>query len=310
MLLADEPTTALDVMVQAQILDLLVSLSSTLGKELGLTVILVTHDLPIVAQVCDRAAVMYAGEIVEMAEMSTIYHDPRHPYTRMLFAATPDLLGDDEVISIPGAPPRLDREILGCPSAAVRLRLRAMRDGAPAPPGAEAAASGALPPQRPTMRRCLVTAGLPTAAAPLLEVDGSGHAVSDPAGILGTIQRRPRLTVHAVDGVSFSVGEGEMVALVGESGCGKTSTAQTVIRMVESNSGSIRFRGTELSGLGARDLRPFRREIQIIYQDPYESLDPRFTVRDTIEEPIRVHGLSDRRRSGRRRCTRRWSGPG
>ena len=114
-LLADEPTTALDVMVQAQILELLVRLSTTLGQELGLTVILVTHDLPVVAQVCDRAAVMYAGEIVEMGAMSTIYHDPRHPYTRMLFAATPDLLGDDDVISIPGAPPRLDRELVGCP---------------------------------------------------------------------------------------------------------------------------------------------------------------------------------------------------
>jgi peptide/nickel transport system ATP-binding protein len=114
-LLADEPTTALDVMVQAQILELLVRLSQTLGQELGLTVILVTHDLPVVAQVCDRAAVMYAGEIVEMGGMSAIYHDPRHPYTRMLFAATPDLLGEDEVISIPGAPPRLDRELVGCP---------------------------------------------------------------------------------------------------------------------------------------------------------------------------------------------------
>jgi oligopeptide/dipeptide ABC transporter ATP-binding protein len=114
-LLADEPTTALDVMVQAQILELLVSLSTTLGQELGLTVILVTHDLPVVAQVCDRAAVMYAGEIVEMGGMSEIYHDPRHPYSRMLFSATPDLLGDDEVISIPGAPPRLDRELVGCP---------------------------------------------------------------------------------------------------------------------------------------------------------------------------------------------------
>lgn len=114
-LLADEPTTALDVMVQAQILELLTKLSTTLGKELGLTVILVTHDLPVVAQVCDRAAVMYAGEIVEMGGMSTIYHDPRHPYTRMLFAATPDLFGDDEVIWIPGAPPRLDRELVGCP---------------------------------------------------------------------------------------------------------------------------------------------------------------------------------------------------
>ena len=114
-LLADEPTTALDVMVQAQILELLVKLSTTLGQELGLTVILVTHDLPVVAQVCDRAAVMYAGEIVEMGGMSTIFHDARHPYTRMLFSATPDLLGDDEVISIPGSPPRLDRELVGCP---------------------------------------------------------------------------------------------------------------------------------------------------------------------------------------------------
>ena len=110
-LLADEPTTALDVMVQAQILELLVRLT----RDLGLAMILVTHDLPVVAQVCDRAAVMYAGEIVEMGEMATIYHDPRHPYTRMLFAATPDLLGDEDVLSIPGAPPRLDREIAGCP---------------------------------------------------------------------------------------------------------------------------------------------------------------------------------------------------
>jgi len=110
-LLADEPTTALDVMVQAQILELLVRLT----RDLGLAMILVTHDLPVVAQVCDRAAVMYAGEIVEMGQMTTIYHDPRHPYTRMLFAATPDLLGDEDVLSIPGAPPRLDHEIVGCP---------------------------------------------------------------------------------------------------------------------------------------------------------------------------------------------------
>ena len=111
--------------------------------------------------------------------------------------------------------------------------------------------------------------------------------------MFGAIGRRPKLAVQAVNGVSFSVGAGEMVALVGESGCGKTTTAQTVIRMVESEAGSIRFRGTEIGGLGARELQPLRREIQIIYQDPYESLDPRFTVRDTIEEPIRVHGLAD-----------------
>ena len=110
-LLADEPTTALDVMVQAQILELLVGLCD----ELGLALVLVTHDLPVVAQVCDRATVMYAGEIVESGPIDDLFHIPRHPYTRLLFAATPDLYGDAEVVSIPGAPPRLDREIIGCP---------------------------------------------------------------------------------------------------------------------------------------------------------------------------------------------------
>jgi len=110
-LLADEPTTALDVMVQAQILELLTRLSD----ELGLALILVTHDLPVVAQTCERAAVMYAGEIVEAGPMETLFHQPRHPYTRLLFAATPDLYGNEQVASIPGAPPRLDRAITGCP---------------------------------------------------------------------------------------------------------------------------------------------------------------------------------------------------
>jgi oligopeptide/dipeptide ABC transporter ATP-binding protein len=112
-LLADEPTTALDVMVQAQILELL----SGLTEELGLALILVTHDLPVVAQVCETAAVMYAGEIAEAGPMDDLFHTPRHPYTRLLFAATPDLYGDETVVSIPGSPPRLDRPITGCPFA-------------------------------------------------------------------------------------------------------------------------------------------------------------------------------------------------
>jgi peptide/nickel transport system ATP-binding protein len=110
-LLADEPTTALDVMVQAQILELLVSLS----EELGLALVLVTHDLPVVAQICQRAAVMYAGEIVETATIDALFHDTRHPYTRLLFAATPDLYGTQDVASIPGTPPRLDEPVTGCP---------------------------------------------------------------------------------------------------------------------------------------------------------------------------------------------------
>ena len=110
-LLADEPTTALDVMVQAQILELLVRLTD----ELGLALIMVTHDLPLVSQICQRAAVMYAGHITELGTTTELYHHPLHPYTRMLFGATPDLLAQREVISIPGAPPRLDEEIVGCP---------------------------------------------------------------------------------------------------------------------------------------------------------------------------------------------------
>jgi oligopeptide/dipeptide ABC transporter ATP-binding protein len=110
-LLADEPTTALDVMVQAQILELMLRLT----RDLGLALVLVTHDLPVVAQVCERAAVMYAGEIVEAGRLEDLFHEPKHPYTRMLFAATPDLYGEDEVLSIPGSPPRLDRDLVGCP---------------------------------------------------------------------------------------------------------------------------------------------------------------------------------------------------
>jgi len=111
--LADEPTTALDVMVQAQILELLIGLAN----DFGLALVLVTHDLPVVAQVCDRAAVMYAGEIIEAGSTDELYHDQRHPYTRLLFAATPELSGEGEIASIPGAPPRLDRELAGCPFA-------------------------------------------------------------------------------------------------------------------------------------------------------------------------------------------------
>jgi len=110
-LFADEPTTALDVMVQAQILRRLVELA----EELGLTLVLVTHDLPVVAQACDRAVVMYAGRVAEQADMDVLFHDPRHPYTELLFAATPDLYGEEDVVSIPGNPPRLDRPLVGCP---------------------------------------------------------------------------------------------------------------------------------------------------------------------------------------------------
>jgi peptide/nickel transport system ATP-binding protein len=127
---------------------------------------------------------------------------------------------------------------------------------------------------------------------PLLEVTDLVARYPIARGMVGTLMRRQRESVHAVEGISFKVSAGEMVALVGESGCGKTTTAQTVMRMVPYDSGSIRFAGREIGTLSNRALRPLRREMQIIYQDPYESLDPRFRVRDTVAEPLDIHGLA------------------
>jgi peptide/nickel transport system ATP-binding protein len=125
----------------------------------------------------------------------------------------------------------------------------------------------------------------------LLEVDDLVVQYPIPRGLVGTVRRVPQATVHAVDGVSFRLDAGELVALVGESGCGKTSTAQAVMRMVDATAGEIRFEGRDLAGVGARQLRPVRKRIQMVYQDPYESLDPRQTVRQAIEEPLVIHGL-------------------
>jgi peptide/nickel transport system ATP-binding protein len=130
-----------------------------------------------------------------------------------------------------------------------------------------------------------------TAAPNLLEVEDLVVRYPIARGMAATVARRPRRNVHAVDGVSLSLQRGEMLALVGESGCGKTTTAQAVLRLVDPVSGSIRFEGRELVPLGARELRPLRRRIQVVYQDPYESLDPRFRVRAAVEEPLLIHRL-------------------
>jgi oligopeptide/dipeptide ABC transporter ATP-binding protein len=134
-------------------------------------------------------------------------------------------------------------------------------------------------------------AGAVTANGSLLEVEGLVTRYPVPRGLLGTLRRQEQEHVHAVEGVDFSVGLGEMLALVGESGCGKTTTAQTVMRMVDADAGRILFRGRDISHLTQRQLRPLRREMQIIYQDPYESLDPRYRVRDTVAEPLLIHGI-------------------
>ena len=129
---------------------------------------------------------------------------------------------------------------------------------------------------------------------PLLEVEGLVTRYPVPRGVVGALARRPQRSVQAVAGVSFRLQRGEMLALVGESGCGKTTTAQSVLRLVDSDAGSIRFDGADITALGSGDLRGLRRRMQIIYQDPYESLDPRFRVRRTLEEPLEVHGIGSK----------------
>ncbi len=133
-----------------------------------------------------------------------------------------------------------------------------------------------------------------TANGPLLEIDDLFVRYRVPRGFVGGLRRKPRLAVHAVDGVTLTVQTGELVALVGESGCGKTTTAQAVLRLVDPASGSIRFRGDDITELGMRALRPVRRRMQIVYQDPYESLDPRLRVRATVEEPLLIHGIGSK----------------
>lgn len=232
---ADEPTTGLDVMVQAQILELL----SRLARDAGPALVLVTHDLGLVAQVCRRALVMRAGEIVETGEMETLHHAPRHPYTRLLFAAAPGLYAD--ATPAPGRAARANAEVV----------------------------RGADP--------------------PLLDVRELVARYAVRRALRAAVRREPRQFVRAADGISFSLPPGGMLALVGESGCGKTTTAHAALRLIDPEAGSFRFAGRDITGAKERSLRRLRREMLLIYQDPYEALDPRFRVRQTVDEPLLVH---------------------
>lgn len=249
-LLADEPTTALDVVVQDQVLRLLVRLST----ELGLALVLVTHDLGVVAQACTRAAVMRDGVIVEDGLVDDLFRRPAHPYTRALFESTPNLADvrratNTDTATDPTIGPLLEVSDLRVTYGDLARSRR----------------------RRPFSRTPVAA----TAEGPVVD------------------------TTDAVANVSMRVGEGELVAVVGQSGCGKTTTLQAILGMQPVRSGSIRIDGIETTSLGARAWRPLRRNVQMIYQDPYEALDGRLRVEDTVIEPLLVHRIGGSRSARR-----------
>jgi peptide/nickel transport system ATP-binding protein len=231
-LIADEPTTALDVTIQAQILDLL----KRLIRERNLATLLITHDLGVVAEVADRVLVMYQGRVVERGTLDEVFYSPKDPYTRKLL---------DAVI-------RLDQPL----------------------------------PHR-----------LPRERAPLLEVTDLVKHFPIKSGVL--VEREVD-RIAAVDGVSLRIETGETLGLVGESGSGKSTLSRAILRLLEPSSGSIRLEGQELTGLSPRQLQPLRREMQMVFQDPYASLNPRKRIGQIVGDPLRLQGAGSRAERQRR----------
>jgi ABC-type glutathione transport system ATPase component len=258
LLIADEPTTALDVTIQAQILTLI----RLLQEELRMAVIFITHDMGVVAEVADRVVVMYDGEEVEDGPVEQIFHAPQKPYTKALLSAVPRL---------------------GSMEGTERPAKYRLAPGGPSATAAQAPANSARGIKR-------------TAGEPLLRVRRLTTRFDIKTGFLGRVTRR----VHAVEQVSFDLVAGETLALVGESGCGKSTTGRSLLRLVDVEAGSIEFDGRDIARLTREEVRPIRRDIQMIFQDPYASLDPRLTVGFSIAEPLYVHGVATGREAGER----------
>ena len=288
LLIADEPTTALDVTIQAQILDLL----RRLQAERAMGMLLITHDLGVVAQMATRIGVMYAGEIVEEAPRTAFFSAPAHPYTQQLFAALPGLgQRGGRLATIPGQVPPLSETPAGCrfasrcPHAWALCRQQT-------PPWRQLGAGHRVrchldgTPERvmPVEVVAMTVSGAPPAASatPLLAVEDLRVHFPIRRGVL----QRTVGHVRAVDGVSLTLTRGRTLALVGESGCGKTTVGKAALQLIAASSGSVRLSGQELHGLSAAALRPLRRRMQMIFQDPFASLNPRLAVGETIAEGL------------------------
>lgn len=259
LLIADEPTTALDVTVQLEILKLL----RQLQKETGMGMIFITHDLGVVAEIADDVAVMHNGEILERGSVDQILNHPQHPYTQGLLACRPPM--DVRLRRLPIVKEFLDGQWQGGKEQI--LRDLQISDE-----------------ERQDHLKKLYS------QPPLLKVEGLQTWYPLRKGVLGRVYDY----VKAVDEVSLEVYEGETLGLVGESGCGKTTLGRSILRLAEPTGGKVWFDGIEVTALKGQALRDFRKQAQIVFQDPYSSLNPRMTIGEAIAEPMRVHGIHGR----------------
>jgi peptide/nickel transport system ATP-binding protein len=312
LLIADEPTTALDVTIQAQILNLLIDLQ----KRLGMAILLITHDLAVVSQMAHRVALMYAGQIVETALASTNFTRPQHPYAQQLLAALPEAAERGRPLSsISGSVPPLTSDFSGC--RFVERCLSAEPECSRSRPTLIETEEGhrvrclLYQPHQTTPRVPLVgrragahstmaSGQVPDGAAEVLSVTGLKVYFPIRRGIL----KRTVGHVRAVDDISFTVRAGQTLALVGESGCGKTTTGKAVLQLLRRQAkveGRVLLQGVDLNRCSARQLLSARRDLQIIFQDPFASLDPRMRVREILEEGLVVlrPDVSDAERAGR-----------
>lgn len=290
LLIADEPTTALDVTIQAQILDLL----RKLQKERGMAILLITHDLGIVAEMADEVAVMYAGEIVEQRDRAAFFAKPQHPYSQKLLSALPGKKKRGETLEvIRGTVPPLNRPFTNCRFAnrcdsAWALCEQSIPSWTALEMGGIRCHLQEFPERRiqlvHTPGRAQNTEGAASEERALLEI--SNLKVHFP--IQKGFFKRVVGQVKAVDGVSLKVNSGRTVALVGESGCGKTTTGKAILQLIPQSDGEILFEDEDLSRLSNKALRLRRRDFQIIFQDPYSSLNPRMLVGDIIKEGVQA----------------------
>ncbi|MFI5160899.1 MAG: ABC transporter ATP-binding protein [Sphingobacteriales bacterium] len=259
-LIADEPTTALDVTVQKTIIELLQRLKS----ERNMSLVFISHDLGVVSEIADRVIVMYKGEIVEEADTKTIFSHPKHPYTKGLLACRPS--PDYHLKKLPVVADFLDDATKG---GATIEKIRARY--------------AYKPNEIKEHRKKLY------AQEPILKINDLSTWFPVGSGLFGS----KKAFVKAVNQVSFDVYPGETLGLVGESGCGKSTLGRSILRLIEPRSGDINFENTDLRKLDKNDMRNMRSDIQIIFQDPYSSLNPRLTVGDSLMEPLQVHQLYD-----------------